>query len=74
MHLGQSRNCRQVRPVPSTKANPKPPYDNISTMLNKQVPRIPNKDNKTDMDMDMDMDMVFRFKAIRPFMNKKTGL
>ena len=70
VHLGQSRNRRQVRPVPSTKANPNPPMITFQQGLISRCQRCPTKITKQDPPMDM----VFRLKAIRPFMNKKTGL
>ena len=70
VHLGQSRNHRQVRPVPSTKANPNPPMITFQQGLISRCQGCPTKITKQDPPMDM----VFRLKAIRPFMNKKTGL
>ena len=70
VHLGQSRNRRQVRPVPSTKANPNPPMITFQQGLVSRCQGCPTKITKQDPPMDM----VFRLKAVRPFMNKKTGL
>ena len=68
VHLGLSRNRRQVRPVPSTKANPNPPMITFQQGLISRCQGCPTKITKQDPPMDM----VFRLKAIRPFMNKKT--
>ena len=70
VHLGQSWNPRQVRPVPSTNANPNPPVITFQQGLISKCQRCPTKITKQKPPMDM----VFRLKAIRPFLNKKIGL
>ena len=67
VHLSQSRNHRQVRPLPSTKANPNPPMITFQQGLISRCQGCPTKITKQDPPMDI----VFRLKAIRPFMSKK---
>ena len=69
--LGQSKNRRSVRPLQSTPSNPNPPMITFQQGLG--ISRCQGCPSQIQ-EKNAPLDLVFRIKAIRPFLNKKTGM